>query len=74
MLLFSTVEHLFDGNQDLLNQLQDTLTKDKPPLIGKVFLEMIDTLCQYYGVFCNHQKECMDTIEENLKKNAGKFF
>lgn len=61
-MLFSTIELIFDGNTELLESLKAELEKDVP-MLGSVFLRMVDQICQYYGVFCNHQKEAMDTIE-----------
>jgi hypothetical protein len=68
-VLFSTIELIFDGNNELLTKLKEE-TKHADPLIGKVFEEMTDQLCQYYGVFCNHQKDAMDSIAQIIQTSA----
>jgi hypothetical protein len=72
-MLFSTIELIFDGNTELLDKLKAVSLQffcfevlqevSKPePMIGAIFLSLADQLCQYYGVFCNHQKDAMDSI------------
>lgn len=64
-MLFSTIQLIFDGNTELVQKLKEQMTQ-KEPMIGETFVNLSDKICQYYGVFCNHQKEAMDTIERCL--------
>jgi hypothetical protein len=69
-MLFSTIELLFDGNNELLDSLK-TQADTGEPLVGYVFTQLMDKLCQYYGVFCNHQKEAMNQIDQALKTSPS---
>lgn len=69
-MLFSTVELIFDGNSELLEILKAEFAT-KEPMVGRTFMKMSDKLCQYYGVFCNHQKQAIDTIDKTLKSSPG---
>lgn len=57
-MLFSTVELIFDSNNELLTSLREEMSNThKPePMLGEVFLHNTEKLAQFYGVFCNHQK------------------
>mmetsp|Transcript_18534 Transcript_18534/g.25989 ORF Transcript_18534/g.25989 Transcript_18534/m.25989 type:complete len:527 (+) Transcript_18534:147-1727(+) len=73
-VLFSTVELIFDGNNELLSEVKAAISAPDfvtSAMIGKIFLNNIDKLCQYYGVFCNHQKEAMDSIDKIQKSSAN---
>jgi len=89
LVLFSTIELIFDGNSDLLRRLHgekmttvstDSIIKTVTTvhymelndiMIGEIFLDLSGKLCQYYGVFCNHQKEAMNTIDAALKTSSS---
>eukprot|EP01119_Soliformovum_irregulare_P021524 TRINITY_DN7187_c0_g1_i1.p1 TRINITY_DN7187_c0_g1~~TRINITY_DN7187_c0_g1_i1.p1 ORF type:complete len:719 (+),score=148.22 TRINITY_DN7187_c0_g1_i1:2439-4595(+) len=73
-MLFSTIELIFDGNTELLNDLKAQIELPEP-MIGEVFLKRCDQLMTYYGVYCNHQKEAMDQIQQCIttSENFRKF-
>lgn len=52
-IVFSTIEAIYNGNDELYNELLEE--KKKPdPRYGRVFLRKFDHF-QIYSVFCNHQ-------------------
>jgi len=69
-VLFSTVEFVKEGNSELLTLLEKQIGGKM--MIGEVFQGMADKLCQWYGVFCNHQKKAMDEIDA-LSKTLPAF-
>lgn len=83
-VVFSTIELILDGNTELYAKLRKEVDNNPSPAIGSVFVENIDSLCQYYGVFfihlydrkvfCNHQGDAMNQIEELLKTPQFKEF
>ncbi|KAH3761115.1 calmodulin-binding protein [Pelomyxa schiedti] len=65
-IVFSTIEMILEGNQELLKELKEKMASSPETAIGSTFRKIDDKL-QYYSVYCNHQEETHTLLEQAIK-------